>query len=317
MKPKFARVVFVLGLLILRALIPTVLHAQVTGGLSGVAMEPSGKTIPNAKISIKNLGTGQSAEAQTDMAGRYNALNLAPGDYAVSIFAEGFGSKEVRVTVNGTGPQSLDLVLNPVPAQQAPANKPPQELPNAPSNAPASPSLEDLGFKPEQTQANAQLQTMLEKRTRMLKTHQRLGLITAIPMAAAVITGPMAKAKGKNGETIKEPTTANIDFHAALGGVTTALYFSTAYYAIWAPRVPGTKKHGAIRVHEALAFIHGPGMILTPVLGYMAYKQENSGEKAHGIAGAHGTVAYVTAAAYGASIVAVSWPIHWKFWEKQ
>jgi len=203
--------------------------------------------------------------------------------------------------------------------QQAPANKPDAQslpdLPNAPAAAPQAPSLSDLGFSPQQTQADPQLQAMLEKRTRMLKVHQRLGLITAIPMVAAVVTGPMAKAKGKNGEPIKEPTQANLDFHAALGGATSALYFTTAYYAIRAPRVPGTHKHGAIRMHEALAFIHGPGMILTPVLGIMAYKQENAGEKVHGMASAHGPVAVVTAAAYGASIVAVSWPIHWKFWE--
>ena len=203
--------------------------------------------------------------------------------------------------------------------QQAPANKPaaqsPPELPNAPAPSSQAPSLSDLGFSQQQTQADPQLQAMLERRTHMLKVHQRLGLITAIPMFAAVVTGPMAKAKGKNGEPIKEPTQANLDFHAALGGVTSVLYFTTAYYAIRAPRVPGTHKHGAIRMHEALAFIHGPGMILTPVLGIMAYKQENAGEKVHGIASAHGPVAVVTAAAYGASIVAVSWPIHWKFWE--
>lgn len=201
--------------------------------------------------------------------------------------------------------------------QQAPAGKPgsPPELPNAPAPSSQAPSLSDLGFSQQQTQADPQLQAMLERRTHMLKVHQRLGLITAIPMFAAVVTGPMAKAKGKNGEPIKEPTQANLDFHAALGGVTSVLYFTAAYYAIRAPRVPGTHKHGAIRMHEALAFIHGPGMILTPVLGIMAYKQENAGEKVHGIASAHGPVAVVTAAAYGASIVAVSWPIHWKFWE--
>jgi hypothetical protein len=157
---------------------------------------------------------------------------------------------------------------------------------------------------------------MLEKRTEMLKIHQRLGLIAVAPMAAALITGPMAKAKGKNGQPITEPTSANLDFHAALGGAAAAFYYTSAYYAIFAPRVPGTTKHGAIRMHEALTFIHGPGMILTPALGIMAYKQENAGEKVHGLASAHGAVAYITAASYGASIIAVSWPIHWKFWEK-
>ncbi len=181
----------------------------------------------------------------------------------------------------------------------------------------SAPSLGDLGFAPQQTQADAQLQAMLNKRTHMLKVHQTLGLITVIPMAAALITGPQAKAKGKNGQTITEPTAANLDFHAALGGLTAGMYYTTAYYAIFAPKIPGVKPKGAIRLHRDLEWVHGPGMILTPILGIMAYKQENAGEKVHGIASYHGAAAYVTAAAYGASIVAVSWPIHWKFWEKQ
>lgn len=184
----------------------------------------------------------------------------------------------------------------------------PQELPNAPS-------LGDLGITPQQTQGNVQMQAMLDKRTHMLKVHQTLGLITAVPMIAALITGPQATAKGKNGQIITEPTPANLDFHIALGGLTTGLYWTTAYYAIFAPKVPGVKPKGAIRLHRDLEWIHGPGMILTPVLGIMAYKQENAGERVHGIASAHGAAAYVTAAAYGASILAVSWPIHWKFWE--
>jgi hypothetical protein len=173
----------------------------------------------------------------------------------------------------------------------------------------SAPSLGDLGFTPEQTQANAKMQAMLDKRTHMLKIHQRLGLITTLPMAAALITGPMAKAKGRNGQTITEPTQANLDFHAALGGATSVLYGATAYYAIFAPKVPGSKRRGAIRLHRALAFVHGPGMIATPILGAMAFKQEQAGERVHGIASAHGTVAWCTVAAYGAAMVSVSWPL--------
>ncbi len=192
-----------------------------------------------------------------------------------------------------------------------------QQLPNAPGASPQEPSLQDLGFSQQQTQANPALQARLDKRTRMLKIHQRLGLITVVPLAADLITGPMAKAKGRNGQIIKEPTQTNLDLHAALGSTTAALYFSTAYFAMFAPRIPGTQKRGAIRFHEALAFVHGPGMILTPILGAMAFNQEQNGEKVHGIASAHGAVAAVTALAYGASIIAVSWPIHLKFWEKR
>jgi hypothetical protein len=208
------------------------------------------------------------------------------------------------------------------PAQQQPPTGQPSpsqpEVPNAPTPATTQqqPSLSDLGFTPQQTQADPKLQAELNKRTEMLKIHQRLGLITLAPMAATLTTGPMAKAQGRNGETITEPSNANLDFHAALGGTTAALYFSTAYFAIFAPKIPNIPKHGAIRFHEALAFVHGPGMILTPILGAMAYQQENDGEKVHGIASYHGTVAIATVCAYGASIVAVSWPIHLKFWEK-
>ena len=206
----------------------------------------------------------------------------------------------------GTGQQQPTSQQQPNP--QAPTAQQP-----TPSNAP---SLGDLGFPPQQTQADAQMQALLNKRTHMLKVHQTLGLLTTIPLAATLITGPQAKANGKNGQTITEPTEANLDFHVALGGLTTGMYFTTAYYSMFAPRIPGVKPKGAIRLHRDLEWVHGPGMILTPILGIMAYKQENAGEKTHGIAAYHGTAAYVTAAAYGASIVAVSWPIHWKFWEK-
>jgi len=197
---------------------------------------------------------------------------------------------------------------------QSPSNLPSAPAPSTPSSS-QEPSLSDLGFSQQQTQGNPKLQAELNKHTEMLKIHQRLGLFTLAPMAAALITGPMAKAKGRNGQTISEPTNANLDFHAALGSATAVLYFTTAYFAIAAPKIPNNPKHGAIRFHEALAFVHGPGMILTPVLGAMAFQQEQNGEKVHGIASLHGPIAIGTVCAYGAAIIAVSWPIH--LWGKK
>jgi hypothetical protein len=132
----------------------------------------------------------------------------------------------------------------------------------------------------------------------MLKIHQRLGLITTAPLLATVISGSFA-----GGRTT---SSTDRDLHAALGSVTAGLYLATAYYAIFAPKVPGTPTRGPIRLHKALAWIHGPGMILTPILGAMAFEQKSRGERIHGIASAHGAVAYVTAAAYGLAIVSVS-----------
>jgi hypothetical protein len=202
-------------------------------------------------------------------------------------------------TVSGTVPEVLDGKLErgePINGNQAPTQQ--ENLPNAPSSSATAPSLSDLGLSPEQTQGNAREQALLDKRTHMLKIHQRMGLITTGPLIATVIASV-----GAGG---KSTSTASRDLHVALGSLTGDLYGITAYYAIRAPRIPGTKKRGPIKFHEAMAWIHGPGMILTPILGAMAFDQKSNGEKVHGIASAHGPVAIVTAGAFGAALLSVS-----------
>lgn len=204
---------------------------------------------------------------------------------------------------------TLSLILAPALTCAQDQSKPPSgsqtqqatprgELPNAPSSTQTEPSLGDLGFPASESQANAKEQALLDRRTHMLKIHQRMGLITAVPLLATVISS--AGAGGKN------TSSSSRDLHAALGSATAGLYFTTAYFAIWAPKIPGTQTRGPIRVHKALAWIHGPGMILTPILGEMAFNEKNKGEKVHGIASAHGPVAIVTAGAFGAALLSVS-----------
>ena len=62
--------------------------------LTGVVTDPSGATVPNAKISVKNVATGLSTEIQAGPQPGFTAIaNLAQGDYEVSISAEGLGTK--------------------------------------------------------------------------------------------------------------------------------------------------------------------------------------------------------------------------------
>ena len=213
-------------------------------------------------------------------------------------------------------PQNQSQSQSPAPAQGQTQN--PNQKPNEPQTG-NTPTLGDLGFTPQQTIANADLQRKLNQRTHDLKVHQTLGLVTVVPLCATVIVASGAKAKrNKNDPTgsLIEPSSEAVDLHAALGASTAALYGFTAYYAIAAPRIPGVKPKGAIKLHRELVWIHAPGMILTAILGGMALSQENNGEKVHGIASAHSYVAWTTVGAYGASIIAVSWPLHLKFWEK-
>ena len=97
-----------------------------------------------------------------------------------------------------------------------PQQKTPAPLPNAPSSSKTEPSLGDLGFSASETQADARRQALLDKRTHMLKVHQKMGLITAIPLVATVIAGT-----GAGG---KDTSSASRDFHVALGAVTGDLY---------------------------------------------------------------------------------------------
>jgi hypothetical protein len=96
----------------------------------------------------------------------------------------------------------------------------PQDQTKPPATNPGAPTLEDLGLSPDQTRGSAQDQARLDKRSHMLKIHQRLGLITTLPLLATVLTGSFAGGK--------TTSSSSRDLHAALGSVTTGLYLTTA-----------------------------------------------------------------------------------------
>jgi hypothetical protein len=171
---------------------------------------------------------------------------------------------------------------------------------------PSPPSLGDLGLSSSQTKPDPDLQARLDRHTRMLRIHQRLGLITLAPLAGACITSALAPPDVRTGKS----NDVGRDIHVGLGAASVTMYAFTASYAIRAPRVSDAPARGGIKLHKYLIYIHAPGMILTPILGAMAYSQASNNEKVHGIASAHAAVAWTTVAAYSAAIIAVSWPIH-------
>lgn len=275
MNPHRMKFVSAIAILTLLLLIPDASYAQASSAtLSGTITGPSGQVVPNAKISIKDVATGQSTQAQSDDAGVYRVANLSPGKYEISVSADGFSTATEHVTLAPGSIQTLNLALS------------------------SGLSLEGLGFPQSQTQGNAQEQARLDRRTHMLKIHQKLGLITTAPLLATVITGTFAGGRSTS--------SSNRDLHVGLGSLTAGMYFTAAYFAIAAPKIKGTKTRGPIRLHKTLAWIHGPGMVLTPILGALAYQQKSRGEKVHGIASLHGPVAIVTAGAYGLALMSVS-----------
>jgi hypothetical protein len=257
---------------------------------SRILRNPLGPAVVSLMVLLAPSSLAMTARAGESTLGPVVVL-MSPGSFSGSFETACLDSVEaLSATVNVT-----DMALLGGQSAEAAQGKDDEAAP--PQDKAAKPSLQDLGFPPDQTQANAEAQARLDKRSHMLKIHQRLGLITLVPLLATIITS--------NGATGHGSTSAR-NLHGALGLVTAGLYITSASFAIRAPNIPGTSVRGPIRLHKALAWVHGAGMILTPILGAMARAQLDRGEKVHGIASAHSAVADVTIAAYAAAIGTVA-----------
>ncbi|HEV2672829.1 MAG TPA: carboxypeptidase-like regulatory domain-containing protein [Gemmatimonadales bacterium] len=244
------------------------------GALSGTVTAGSGVAISGAQVSLRNLTTADVRQAMTDSSGNYRIEDLLAGDYELSVSASGYRTGTQRVTIAAGEARNANVTLT------------------------ESLALGDLGFTTEQTQGNAADQARLDRRSHMLKWHQRFGLLTAASFVATLVSSTNAGGR--------RATASGRDWHAGLGILNTGLYFTTAYFAIFAPKIPGAETHGQIRIHKALAWVHGTGMIVTPILGAMAFNQRSNGQRVTGAASYHGAAAAVTTIAFGLAIISVS-----------
>ncbi|HMV37085.1 MAG TPA: hypothetical protein PKM44_15855 [Turneriella sp.] len=151
-------------------------------------------------------------------------------------------------------------------------------------------TLGDLGIA-QPSGANTALQKDLETRSTMLQWHQWLGIAAILPMAGTYILGTQA-----------QNDSATRDLHMALGVSTAALYFTSASFAIFAPKPDGIKDTGSTRWHRYLSYIHLPLMIAVPILGNMARSQAENGERTSGAASLHGPAASLLLGTYLVSV---------------
>src|SRR5262249_27150233 len=84
-----------------------------TGTIEGTVVDPSGRPVPRAQVTITNLGTNFSRELSSDEEGRFRGLLLPLGPYRVGIKAPNFGTT-VREGLDLAVGQtiSLSIVLN-------------------------------------------------------------------------------------------------------------------------------------------------------------------------------------------------------------
>ncbi len=125
-----ARQFFTLTIACACAASPLSLRAQVVGAsVSGTVRDPSGASIPNAKVIVRNTGTNNERTTQTNGAGRYGLSDIPAGTYRVEISAQGFATgvtENVQLTVGGAreldGTLTLGDVANTIEVIASPAD---------------------------------------------------------------------------------------------------------------------------------------------------------------------------------------------------
>ena len=86
--------------------------AQVdTGQISGTVTDPSGATIANATVTVKNDGTGSTRVETSAANGSYQVVDLTPGSYTVTVESANFKSTVSKVEVTVGGHATLDAKL--------------------------------------------------------------------------------------------------------------------------------------------------------------------------------------------------------------
>ncbi|MCS7082685.1 MAG: hypothetical protein N2561_05105 [Bacteroidetes bacterium] len=121
-----------------------------------------------------------------------------------------------------------------------------------------------LGLDPPSRRAELAL------RAEMLQTHQKLGFLLLGAMTAQVLTGQLMYSQGARYYSALQPV------HQALGYLSFGLYMATASLSMLAP--PARRYQAGlypIQLHRYLAFVHFPGMMAQPWLGWAMRNAQN------------------------------------------
>jgi hypothetical protein len=90
-----------------------------TAGISGLVSDTNGAAITNARVVVKNKGTGQTRETTTSGEGTYTFQNLPPATYEIKVEAQNFAPAVVEtVTLNVGEVPAINVTLKPAGAQE-------------------------------------------------------------------------------------------------------------------------------------------------------------------------------------------------------
>lgn len=84
---------------------------ETTAGLQGTVKDQSGGVVPNAKVVVTAAMLVGEKAINTDTSGYYRFANLPPGDYTVTVTADGFSSVKRELSLEVGHLPSVDFVL--------------------------------------------------------------------------------------------------------------------------------------------------------------------------------------------------------------
>lgn len=94
-----------------------VAQSSVDGAIGGTVSNPNKEVVPGATVLVRNVETNKESIAQTDDTGRFRVTQLQPGNYSVTVSAQGFGtfaSDQVVVEVGRVTTLDVPLVIGQV-----------------------------------------------------------------------------------------------------------------------------------------------------------------------------------------------------------
>ena len=90
----------------------TVAQSSVDGAIGGTVTNQNKEVVPGATVLIRNVETNKESVAETDDTGRFRVTQLQPGNYSVTVNAQGFGTfMQERVVVEVGRVTTLDVPL--------------------------------------------------------------------------------------------------------------------------------------------------------------------------------------------------------------
>jgi hypothetical protein len=106
--------IFIAGLFLLCCAFSPSSYSQnvTTGTVIGTVTDPSGAAVPDGVVVLRNKATNSQVTQKTNSAGQYTFVNVAPGEYQITVKKENFRTAEVpSLTVDVAKSYNVDVRL--------------------------------------------------------------------------------------------------------------------------------------------------------------------------------------------------------------